>query len=159
MTKSELTPRTAESIGDEIARWHEAIRQRAFELFEGGDGKAGELDNWLEAEKQICPRPAMQMRRVDGKFEIEAAVPGVDAKDLNIQATSDAVLITGARETKAKSEKGDQGEETCSLRYFGEVHFPEPIDPKDVKAEYREGLLKLTAAVAKPLATKVEVRA
>ena len=39
------------------------------------------------------------------------------------------------------------------------VHFPEKIDPASVKAEYKNGLLRVTAPIAKATTTKVAVRA
>lgn len=40
------------------------------------------------------------------------------------------------------------------------VHFPEKIDPTSVKAEYRNGIFRLTAAIAKAAAAqKVNVKA
>jgi HSP20 family molecular chaperone IbpA len=41
---------------------------------------------------------------------------------------------------------------------FRSYKFPEPIDPSRVSAEYRNGLLRVTAPLAHP-ATKVEVQA
>jgi HSP20 family protein len=44
-------------------------------------------------------------------------------------------------------------------RLFRSVHLPEPIDPDSVTAECRDGLLRLTAAVAKVAPKKVDVHA
>jgi HSP20 family molecular chaperone IbpA len=41
---------------------------------------------------------------------------------------------------------------------FRRYTFPQPIDPERVSAEYKNGLLRVTAPLAQP-ATRVEVRA
>lgn len=41
---------------------------------------------------------------------------------------------------------------------FRSYTFPEPVDPARVSAEYRNGMLQVTAPLARP-AAKVEVRA
>jgi HSP20 family molecular chaperone IbpA len=39
------------------------------------------------------------------------------------------------------------------------IHLPEQIDPETAKAEYRNGLLRLTASIAKPTTTTIPVQA
>jgi HSP20 family molecular chaperone IbpA len=40
---------------------------------------------------------------------------------------------------------------------FRSVHFSEKVDPSSAAAEYRNGMLRLTASIAKPAARKVEI--
>jgi HSP20 family molecular chaperone IbpA len=61
-----------------------------------------------------------------------AAVAGVEPKDLDVQVTPEDVRS---------------------------VHLPDKIDPDSAKAEYRNGMLRLTAAVAKAAPKKVDVHA
>jgi HSP20 family molecular chaperone IbpA len=44
-------------------------------------------------------------------------------------------------------------------KMFRSVHLPDKIDPETAKAEYRNGLLRLTASIAKPMTTKIPVQA
>jgi HSP20 family molecular chaperone IbpA len=47
-----------------------------------------------------------------------------------------------------------------SGKIFRSVHFPAKIDPNSAKAEYQNGMLRITAAIAKSTsAQKVEVEA
>jgi HSP20 family molecular chaperone IbpA len=40
------------------------------------------------------------------------------------------------------------------------IHFPEKVDPDSATAEYRNGMLRITASIAKPVAQqKVEIAA
>ena len=161
MTKTEVAVRRTDSISDEIAQRHEKIRRRAYELFQSsGDGLAAEFDHWLKAERELSLPPSIQLRQADGKFEVEAALPGVDPKSVDVQATTEDVLITAERsDSAAKADASSKPADAMgSVKYFAAIHFPAPIDPTNVKANYRQGLLHLTAAIAKPQTTKVEVR-
>jgi len=156
----EIAVRRTQSILDEVAQIHEMIRRRAFEMFEGrGDSPFGEMDDWLNAERELSLQPRLEMRRSDGKFEIVADIPDVDPKDLDVKVTGQDVLITAHRHEAPETEKAkgaakpevkDGQKEESFLRLFGAIHFPEVIDPEAVKAEYRKGHLRVTAPIAKP---------
>lgn len=156
----EIAVRQTHSILDEVAQIHEMIRRRAFEMFESrGDSSFGEMDDWLNAERELSLQPKLEMRRSDGRFEIEADLPGVDPRDLDVKVTGQDVLITAHRHEapQAGQAKGggrpegkDGGREDTFLKLFGAIHFPEVIDTKAVKAEYRKGHLRVTAPIAKP---------
>jgi|CXWL01.1.fsa_nt_gi HSP20 family protein len=156
----EIAVRQTHSILDEVAQIHEMIRRRAFEMFESrGDSSFGEMDDWLNAERELSLQPKLEIRRSDGRFEIEADLPGVNPKDLDVKVTGQDVLITAHRhETsgnghakgEVKPEVKENARAESFLKLFGAIHFPELIDPEAVKAEYRKGHLRLTAPVAKP---------
>jgi len=41
---------------------------------------------------------------------------------------------------------------------FRSIHFPERIDPGQVKADYKDGLLRITAPVATKTSTKIDIK-
>ncbi len=106
------------------------IARRAFELFQDHmTSFNAELDDWLKAERELAMPPQIQFRREDGHFEIDAAMPGVDPKKLDVKVTSEDVLITAERETlkpegKTAAEAGQTSDGT--MRYFSAIHLPEP---------------------------------
>ncbi len=162
MKKTELAVRRTDSILDEVSQHFEMIRQRAFELFRSrGNSWAGELDDWLNAEKEISFEPAIELRRANGSFEIDANLPGVDPRNLDVQVTAEDVLIKARRE-EAPSGKapaaGASRPDGSSLQFFGSVHLPALINPDGVKADYRAGVLHLTAPIVEPVMKKIEVR-
>ena len=156
----EIAVRHTHSILDEVAQIHEMIRRRAFEMFESrGDSSFGELDDWLSAEKELSLQPKLEVRRSEGSFEIDADLPGVDPRDLDVKVTGQDVLITthrhdsagnGHGKGEAKPEVKENGRAESFLKLFGAIHFPEVIEPEAVKAEFRKGHLRVTAPVAKP---------
>ena len=161
MTKTEITVRHADSIVDDIMQQHEMIRRRAFDLFQGHlDSPFTELEDWLNAERDVSAWPSIDLRQKEDMFEIDAALPGVDPTNLEVKVTNEDVLITAERNGKASkgTETGAASKPEGAHRMFGAVHLPAPIDPDKVKAEYRHGHLHLTAAMAKAEAPrKIEV--
>lgn len=103
----------------------------------------------------------MELRQKDNQFEILAAVPGVEAKDLDVQVTPEDVLIKAEIDHEHAAAEG--AVRLCEFKcgkLFRSVHFPEKIDPNSMKAEYRNGMLRLTASIAKAAAAgQVDVKA
>lgn len=160
MAKNGITLYKAETIFNELEQLHNAITQRAYDLFRRrGDRWEGPLADWLNAERHLVWKPAIELRQKDNQFEVLAATPGVEAKDLDVQITAEDMLIKAAISHKHTPEEGAvQHCEFNAGQLFRSIHFPEKIDPDSATAEYRNGMLRLTAAIAKPAAHKVEIK-
>jgi HSP20 family protein len=161
MAKNQITLRRAETIFDEIDQLQKAIRQRAYDLFRNGP-QSDALDNWLKAENELITRPPLSLTQNDGKFEVLAAVPGVDMKDLVVEITPEDLLIKGqtSHETTADKSRVHMSEIRTG-QLFRALHFPEAIDTSTAKAEYKDGMLRLTMAIAKDATatpTKVDLK-
>ena len=106
--------------------------------------------------------PAIEVRRTDGAFVVAAAVAGVEASELDVQASSTELLITAPLRHTHPSTESDSDVLTCEFAngpLFRSLRFPAPVDPKRVKAEIRNGLLRVTAPFAGRTKTATTVRA
>lgn len=159
MAKSEIQVTKAESILDNITQLHEDISRRAYDFFRRHDGDfPGPLADWLRAEKELVWSPPIVLRQTDGEFEIEASIAGVDPADLDVQVTPEDILIKAKTEHRHEAQKGTiYVSEFQSGQLFRSIHLPERIDPDSVKAEQRNGVLRLTATIATPQVTHVQV--
>lgn len=161
MAKNDIAVRKADTIFKDLEQLHNVINRRAYDLFrKRGDLWGGPLGDWFNAERQLVWKPAIELRQKDRQFEVLAATPGVEAKDLDVQITPDDVLIKADIGHKHTPEEG--AVQLCEFnggQLFRSIHFPEQIDPNSATAEYRNGMLRLTASIAKPAAQKVEVKA
>jgi HSP20 family protein len=156
----EVPVKKPSSILQELTELHETINKRAYELFQNGGFFGGPLADWFRAERELIWRPAIELRQKDGQFELEAAVAGVDPKNLDVQVTPEDILITATEEQQHEEKEGTvHVSEFASGRLFRSVHLPERIDPDSVKAELRNGVLRLTATIAKPATKKVDIQA
>jgi HSP20 family molecular chaperone IbpA len=162
MAKQSIALKKADSVLDELERLHHEISRRAYDLFRTHETLfTGPLDDWLRAERELVWRPAVELRQKDGEFELLAAIAGVEPKELDVQVTPEDILITSGHEHRHETKEGTV--HLCEFeggRLFRSVHLPDRIDPESVKAEYRNGLLRITAAVAKASSPgKVDIQA
>jgi HSP20 family molecular chaperone IbpA len=161
MAKDEIGLKKSDSILDEITRLQGEISRRAYEFFNEHQGALpGPLADWFRAERELVWSPAIELRQQDGSFELEASIAGVEPKDLDVQVTPEDVLIKGNVQHRHETKTGTVHVcEFQSGQLFRSIHLPEPIDPDSVKAEYKNGLLRLTARIAKTVPTKVDIKA
>lgn len=93
--------------------------------------------------------PTIELQKTDTDIILKAHVPGVDAKDIDIQVTSDAVLIAGEHKEEKRTE--DKGTLRSEFQYgqFSRV-VPLPVDVKyeQVKSEFKDGVVTLTLPIA-----------
>ena len=138
------------SILDEMSEIQDRIMRRAFEIFEHNGGMIGrDLDNWTQAERELVWKPAFELCEKDGKFQLEVAIPGVEAKDIDVEVTPEDIVLKADIEHRHTDQKGFVHYcEFQSGKIFRAVHLPKKIDPDKVKAEFKNGLLRLTADLA-----------
>ena len=135
---------------------------RVDELFRNRDTLWGDaISDWFNAEQELIWKPAIELREKDGAFVVSSAVAGVDPHDLNVDITPENVVIKGETKHEHKQEEGQVHRcEFTSGQIFRSVQFPKPIDVAKAKAEYRNGLLTVTAPIAADAQVKkLEIRA
>jgi HSP20 family protein len=136
------------SILDEMNEIQNRIMRRAHEIFEHSGALFGrDLDNWLQAEQELLWKPALELRETDGEFQLEAALSGVDPKDIDIEVTPEDIVLKAEVQHRHKEEIVHICEfESGNL--FRSIHLPRKINPDKVKAEFKNGMLRLTAEIA-----------
>src|SRR5665213_1965574 len=144
----ETTPRT---FLEHLETITDSIRERAFNIFQNNGGNGSELDDWLQAERDVVWSPASEL--VDDKKEFRAriALPGFDAKDIQVSAMPDALVIQ-ADATQAHEGKSGNVRfcEFSEKNLFRRLPLPAPIDVDKVTASVDKGILEVTAPKAAP---------
>lgn len=90
--------------------------------------------------------PPLDLSETDREVIIRSEIPGVSPDELEITVDGDVLTLTGEkkRETKAKDVNHYYVE-----RQFGSFHrqlqLPSSVDPESVTADYKDGVLTLTA--------------
>jgi HSP20 family protein len=142
--------RKSSSILDQMRGIQDNILRRAYEIFEQNGGRLGsDLDNWTQAERELVWKPAFELCEKDGKFQLEAALAGIDAKDIDIEITPEDIILQASTQHQHQEQKGTV--HYCEFhagKMFRSIHLPKKINPDKVKAEFRNGLLRLTAEIA-----------
>ena len=135
---------------DELQKLSEKIRNKAFELFEkAGHSNGHDLDHWFEAEKELLSIPRTKMVETATDFKAQVAVPGFDAKDIEVTALPDALLVK-AQTTRERKEEGGEVcySESSDQSLFQRIPLPHLIDVASVTATTDMGLLKIVALKA-----------
>lgn len=152
--------RQLESIVQDIDGMREKVTARAHQLFRERGGELGRaLDDWLTAERELVWRPAVELSEHDRELCLELAAAGVEAKDLDVRVTRDDVVVS------APTHHGHDADAKTTVhvcefrkgRLFRSVHFPRPVDPAQARAEYRNGLLRITVPLAAESAQRVVI--
>jgi HSP20 family protein len=100
--------------------------------------------------------PAAEMQETPEAIHLKLEVPGMEAKDLDVQVTAEAVSISGERKEETKSE--EKGMTRTEFRY-GKFQRVIPLSTRiqndKVQAEYKNGILSLTLPKAEAEKNKV----
>lgn len=107
--------------------------------------------------------PAVNVKEKEKSFEIEVAAPGLSKKDFNIMVENGVLTISSEKkEEKEQKEKDYTRQEFSYSSFSRSFTLPENVNEDDVKANYEDGLLKLTVAkkvINQPKAKKaIEVK-
>lgn len=89
--------------------------------------------------------PAAEMHETPDEITLKMEVPGIEAKDLDVKVTAEAVAISGERKSEIKSD--DRGMNRTEFRYgrFQRIiPLPARIQNDKVQAEFKNGVLCLT---------------
>ena len=161
MRTQSIRVRKTGSICDDVDKLNDQIMRRAYDIFlRNGSPVGKEVDNWLAAERELVWRPAIEVREKEREFLVDVAVPGVDPADIDIEITPDDLLVKGEVQHEHTEEEGKV--HTCEFEagnLFRAVHFPKKIDPDKVKAEFKNGMLRIKARIAEEKTKKIKIGA
>ena len=138
--------RAASSLQAELESTAEEIRQRAFDYYLSRGGRGGaDLDDWLRAEREVVWSPRAEMTEDDGEIVLRVDTAGLDAGNIRVKATRDAILIRADAGHRHEESKGricfcDFGE-----KLFRQFDLPNAIDVDRVSATLDNGILQIVA--------------
>jgi HSP20 family protein len=95
------------------------------------------------------------------KFYCQVMLPGVDPKNVNLQVQGNTLTISGERSATKETKEADYLRREITYGSFQRsILLPEGVDTDKLNAEYRNGILEITAPVsAAALPRKVEIKA
>lgn len=108
-----------------------------------------DFEEWLSAKEDLIWRPPIQLREKDNEFELTAVVAGVDPGKVEVLVASDIMLIKAGMRGENSSESGIFHRREFEPRKLSRsVIFPRSVDPENVRAEMKDGLLTVKARIA-----------
>lgn len=125
-------------------------------LFENATNGKGDRHN------NLAFVPAAELHETPEAIHVKFEVPGLEAKDLDVQVTAEAVAISGERKAENKTEENGKVRSEFHYGSFRRVvPLPARVQNDKVEAEYKNGLLNLTLPkvdAEKNKVVKVEVK-
>ncbi len=106
--------------------------------------------------------PAVDISETEDALVVQADLPGIDLKDIDIRLENETLTVSGQRKfEKEEKVKGYHRIERSYGTFVRSFSVPSTVETDKVAAAYREGVLTVTLPkkeAAKPRQVKVEVR-
>ncbi len=106
--------------------------------------------------------PAVDIYETDNAIILEAELPGVNEKDIDVKVEDNILTVKGER--KIENERKEENYYRME-RYYGTFQrsftLPSNIETNKIKADYKKGILKVEMPKkeqAKPKQIKIEVK-
>jgi HSP20 family protein len=143
----ETTPPT---LLEQVKTLTDSIRERAFDIFQNRNGASGsDLGDWLQAERDVVWSPASELVDDEKEFRARIALPGFDAKEIQVSALPDALVIQA---NATHTHDGKRGSvcfcEFSGKQLFRRLDLPATIDVDKVTASVDNGILQVNAPKA-----------
>ncbi|MBD6615626.1 Hsp20/alpha crystallin family protein [Komarekiella sp. 'clone 1'] len=107
-------------------------------------------------ERGFSRVPAAELKETEDAIHLKLELPGIEAKDLDLQVTQNAVYLSGERKSEAKTEdKGVIKSEFHYGKFQRVIPLSVRIQNTNVTAEYKDGILNLTLPKAEEEKNKV----
>lgn len=107
--------------------------------------------------------PAIELKSNDEAIVLRAELPGINAENLDVQVTREAVAISGEYRSETKTEDKEHQIHRSEFRYGSfqrVIPLPAAVQNDQVKAEFKDGILTLTiprVEAEKPKVVKVNL--
>jgi len=107
------------------------------------------------SEFDLSFAPNLNLAETDSGYEVTVDLPGVKPEEVNVEFKDGALWITGER--KSETEEKDKTFHRVE-RHFGSfrriIRLGTDINPESIHADYKEGVLTITAAKAEEARSK-----
>jgi HSP20 family protein len=117
---------------------------------------------WLSVESGVNLVPAIDMYETDNEIVVKATMPGVEAKELDINITGDTLTIKGETISEKEEKKENYYYQECSYGTFARsITLPAGVETDKSEASLDSGILTLTlpkAESVKPKSIKVKAK-
>jgi HSP20 family protein len=106
------------------------------------DRALSEPDGREQSERMWVP--AIEVTQQDGKYIVKAELPGLNASDVKLEVTDDAIVIQGERKIERDETKG--GVHVTERRYgrfYRAIPLPEGAKTDEASATFENGILEV----------------
>jgi len=149
-----------------IVRWEPfrdllSLQERMNRLFSESyrsGGPQGQEDDWALGGSWA---PAVDIYEQDGNIVLKAELPGLDLKDVDIRVENNTLTLRGQRKLDEQVKRDNYHRvERAYGAFTRSFALPNVVDAENIKAEYKDGLLRVTLPKreeAKPKQIRINV--
>ena len=128
------------------------------ESFRSRGAGAGQEDDWALGGSWA---PAVDIYEHDGNIVLKAEIPGIDPKEVDIRVENNVLTLRGERKIDQEIKRDNYHRVERAYGAFSRSFtLPNVVDTDKIKAEYRDGVLRVTLPKreeAKPKQIQVNV--
>lgn len=120
------------------------------------------------AKEEVAPWPGFNfvpaiethLDKETRKYTCKVSLPGIDPKEVQINAQGNFLTITGERKLEKKTKEAEYFHEELAYGKFERtIELPEGVLPEKLSAEFVNGVLEISAPVAAvALPRKIEIK-
>ncbi len=115
-----------------------------FEMFE--DMWRNPFRGLDELDQQFTP--AIEVSEKENEIVVRAEVPGMNPEDMDIRVENNHLILSGEKKHEHKDEKENQIHREFSYgRFYRTIPLRGEVDPGDVKAKYKDGVLTVNVPI------------
>jgi len=131
---------------------HELFRSNPFSLLrrmtEEMDRVFQEVGLEREAGNSVEWAPAIEVTQRDGRYNVQAELPGLEPKDVKVEVENDALVIQGERRFEREEKKeGVQRTERQYGLFYRSIPLPEGARVEQAQAKFHNGVLEVSIPV------------
>jgi HSP20 family protein len=144
-----------------------------FDLFQDMDSFTREMDQVFRDlgfgrlfEPSLAPAfalrgyPRINLRETKDAYVLEAQLPGIDPKELEMTVLKGTLTLSGERKAPAEANGSWHRRERSAGKFLRAIDIPAEINADEVRADYRDGLLTVTLPkAASVLPKRIEITA
>ena len=152
----------AEKMFEKLAEITKETAAKAYDFFlERGARMGNHLEDWIRAESETLRTAPVKITDNKDLVNVMIAVPGFRADQIEVSVKDDLLIVSGeTSEEKTGEEDHTFYNEWRSDRFLRKLALPSIVDPENVDAKLKDGVLTLTLQKkAETEATKVSVQA
>lgn len=113
--------------------------RREFDQIFRGTGRHGFLPGIGAGEY-----PRINLSADDNNYYLEALVPGIDPKDIDLNLMQGTLTLSGERKADESNGRTWHRHERGAGKFMRTIELPDAVDSSKVEAEYRNGVLLIT---------------
>ena len=118
--------------------------RKSFDLVNAIMNTIGEQNTTTEQQNVVDFRPKVNTRETEDAYHIEAELPGVKKKDVDISVDGNVLTISGERNVRDEVKDEDYHKVESRYGLFSRAFtLPEKVDISNIEAEFVNGILEI----------------